>query len=87
MIIFDNPSNNKQSPKSLIVIQNGGHLFAASFPAKPAFPLQTVIRGKKKSEKGVDNGPKFPCISYWTNKTDIHNSYICQIPLSETLSG
>lgn len=54
MIIFDNPSNNKQSPKSLIVIQNGGHLFAASFPAKPAFPLQTVIRGggKKKRKRG-----------------------------------
>lgn len=52
MIIFDNPSNNKQSPNSLIVIQNGGHLFAASFPAKPAFPLQTVIRGEKKRKRG-----------------------------------
>lgn len=60
MIIFDNPSNNKQSPNSLIVIQNGGHLFAASFPAKPAFPLQTVIRGEKKAKKGLTTVQSFP---------------------------
>lgn len=60
MIIFDNPSNNKQSPNSLIVIQNGGHLFAASFPAKPAFPLQTVIRGGKKAKKGLTTVQSFP---------------------------